>query len=223
MYREWTDILPGHVEMLGVRYPGRETLMREPPVNDMHALVGALRDAIEPLLDLPFAFFGHSMGSWVAFELARDLRRAARPKPEMLFVSARRAPDVEDRFTRLGHLDDRALVAGVQERYGGIPEAVLRESELLELLLPALRADLQLLDDYVFSQEEPLGCPIVAFGGDKDSQVSVEDLQAWHCHTSRSFQQHLLRGSHFYLHESDGRRLRAQIGEAMRRKSGMKG
>ena len=218
MFREWRDILPGQVDVLGVRYPGRETLMRQPPLRDMQELVASLQVALEPLFDRPFAFFGHSMGSWVAFELARGLARAKQSEPSILFVSARRAPHVAERHPPIGELEDQALIEAVQERYGGIPDAVLAEPELLALVLPALRADLQLLEAYQFSADQPLSCPIQAYGGERDSQVTREDIRAWGEHTSGPFGQLSFSGSHFFLNEPAGPRLRASIAQAILQK-----
>src|SRR6202035_2395188 len=91
-YRGWAAALPGDVEVCPVQLPGRESRLREPPFVSAERLVLALADALHPHLALPFAFFGHSMGAMLSFELARELRRRGRPLPVHLFVSGRRAP-----------------------------------------------------------------------------------------------------------------------------------
>jgi len=217
MFRDWLDILPGQVDIIGVRYPGRETLLREPPLNNLQELVASLRQALQPLLDRPFAFFGHSMGAWIAFELAHELRRSGHPEPRVMFVSARRAPDVADRHPSIADLDDGAIIAEVQRRYGGIPEEILAEQELLRLLLPTLRADLQLLEHYEFAKDQTLSCEISALGGSSDRQVSSDDLQAWRRHTSGPFSQRLFDGSHFYLQQGQGPKLREHIAQSISR------
>ncbi len=217
MYREWTDICPGEIEVVGVRYPGRENLMRQPPITDLHQLAAALKVAIEPLFDRPFVFFGHSMGAWVAFELARQLQTTTVSGPAVLFVSARRAPQVPERHSQLHNLNDDELVDGIQNRFGGIPDEVRAEPELLKMMLPTLRADLQVLEAYEFQSDQMLECPIHAFGGDQDSQVTMADLDAWQERTTAEFDRQCLPGSHFFIHEAEGPALRARLAQIISR------
>jgi surfactin synthase thioesterase subunit len=201
MYRGWHRGLPEHVEVTAVSLPGRESLLRETPIPDLARLADAVAARIESALDRPYALFGHSMGAWLAYELACRQRRAGLPQPAHLFVSSRRAPMLPDTEPPLHSLDDDALVAEIQRRYGGIPEAVLRERELLALLLPALRADLQALEGYRWPNEEPLPCPVSCYGGLADALVDEASLVAWKRTTATQFEIELFPGRHFYLLE----------------------
>jgi surfactin synthase thioesterase subunit len=204
MYREWGRALPEHVEVCAVCLPGREQLFTLPVRNDLLEIVERVAPAVEPLLDLPYALFGHSMGAVVAFELARRLRHAGKPDPARLFVSARRAPDLPDRWPPIRQLPDRELIAEVQRRYGGISSEVLANDELLDLFVPVLRADLTALGTYRYTGAAPLACPISCFGGAADAWVAADELEHWRTHTTAGFDLRVLPGAHFYL-ENEGR------------------
>lgn len=199
MYRNWADGFPQSVDVCAITLPGRETLMGEPPMTGFDSLVNAIMAKIRADLDRPYALFGHSFGAWLAFELVRAVRRANLPLPARLFVSGRRAPWLPAREPPLHVLDNGALIDEVQRRYGGIPPAVLREAELMALLLPTLRADLTALENYSFAFEPPLPCSIVSYGGSSDKMVPLSDLDAWRTATSRDFEARQFAGGHFYL------------------------
>jgi len=189
-----------HLPVCPVRLPGRETRSGEPPFDRMPDLIQALAGAIQPLLARPFAFFGHSMGAAVAFELARELRRRGQPGPACLLVSAARAPQY-----RLGHVPgpDPSEAELVEElrRLGGVPPEVLENQDLMRLLMPALRADTALYRNYVYLPEPPLGCPIRAYRGAEDSNVTLEHLEAWRAQTTGGFSIRQFPGGHFYYRQ----------------------
>jgi medium-chain acyl-[acyl-carrier-protein] hydrolase len=191
--------LPETIELRTVRLPGRETRLRESPYRRVGALVADLATALRPLLERPFALFGHSLGAVVAFELAHRLREEGGPQPAQLFVSGRRAPQLPDPDPPLSRLPDDALVAELCRRYDGIPQAVLETPELLELFVPILRADCEILDSYVYTDRPPLALPISAFAGVSDRRVDSEELAAWGRHTTDAFRLGTLPGAHFYF------------------------
>jgi surfactin synthase thioesterase subunit len=182
-----------------VQLPGRENRLREPPVASIPALVSLLAPALAPHLELPFAFFGHSMGAVVAAEVARALVADGGPLPEHLFVSSRRPPHLPGPETPLHLLPDPEFVAELERRYGGIPAEVKAHPDLLALLLPALRADVRALETYRPCARPPLPCAISAFGGSDDRLAPREQLDAWRTETSAAFRVRVFRGGHFYL------------------------
>ena len=135
-YRDWQAELPRGLDWCPIELPGNEPL---------DTLVPAAADALTPWLDGEYAFFGHSLGGLVAFELARELRRRGRPGLRHLLMSGLRAPDRPSRLPPLAALPDSAFLDGVQDRYGRFADEVLREPELLDLIRPVLRADLRMI------------------------------------------------------------------------------
>jgi medium-chain acyl-[acyl-carrier-protein] hydrolase len=200
-YRGWAAALPADVEVCPVQLPGRESRLREPAIDRPEPLIQALADALQAHFSLPFAFFGHSMGAMLAFELTRELRRRGGPLPLHLFVSGRRAPQVPAREPDIHDLPEPEFLAKLRE-LNGTPEEVLQHAELMRLLLPVLRADFAVNETYVFHPEEPLDLGISGFGGLGDAEVSREDIVPWSEHARGAFRLRMLPGDHFFLHSA---------------------
>jgi phosphopantetheine--protein transferase-like protein len=201
-YRRWLSALPGGVEAWLVQLPGREQRIRERPFTRLEPLITILAPQLEPLLDRPFAFFGHSMGTIIAYELARELRRRGSPEPVQLLVSGRGAPDLKSGLGALHELPDDQLLAYLA-RLEGTPSAALANQELMQLVLPLLRADLALVETYPCRPEPPLRAAITAFAGAQDPVWSAERIQQWQRHTTGPFRLHLLEGNHFFLRTAE--------------------
>lgn len=183
---------------LAVHYPGRGSRHSEPPLTDLRALVENLSQAIPPLLDKPFAFFGHSLGGLIAFELARTLRRKGLAQPNILFVSACAAPQLPNPHPQFHQLPDVEF-ANELKKLNGIPPEILQNRELMQLALPTIRADFEMVETYQYQADVPLACPIVALGGLDDARVSREQLEGWAMHTNDSFESQFFAGGHFFL------------------------
>jgi medium-chain acyl-[acyl-carrier-protein] hydrolase len=190
--------LPADVEICPVQFPGRGTRLTETPFTQLSPLVHALAQGLAPLLDKPFAFFGHSLGALVGFELARHLRSQFGVQPARLFVSADRAPHTPRRDRPIHALADGELLVELR-RLNGIPGKVLEDVEFMQFMLPVLRADFAVYETYVYSTEPPLNCSISSFGGLQDRRVSRGDLEAWRDQTSASFSLRMFPGDHFFL------------------------
>lgn len=197
LFRSWPFESSQQIEVCAVQLPGREARMKEPPISDLRRLVLELSDALEPLLDRPMALFGHSIGGLVAFEFARELRRRHGIEPVHLFVSGCPAPQLTD-DDRLSELPDGEFLERMR-RFNGTPREILEHAEMMELVLPTLRADFALRDTYVHRDESPLGCPISAFGGMADHAVGFDRLEPWQAHTAEGFQLWLFQGDHFFV------------------------
>jgi surfactin synthase thioesterase subunit len=187
------------VELVGIQLPGRGGRLREPPISDIPTLTRIITSELLPSLDRPYAFFGHSMGSVLALEVARAAVEAGRPAPAHIFLSARRPPHLPRLETDLHRLPDEAFLKLLNARYGGVPAEVLQEKELLDLLLPAVRADITALETFTPPEAEPASCAITAYGGDADPLVTFDHLRAWRDYTSGAFRAKQFRGGHFYL------------------------
>ena len=198
VFRDWSDGLPTDVEVFPVQLPGRGTRLMEPPFSRLPLLVEALSEALQPLLDRPFALFGHSLGSLVSFELARQLRRSYQVCPARLFVSAGHAPQIPKRGRAVHTLPQREFGEELR-RLSGTPDELLDCHELMAIALPSLRADFALYESYGYLPEPPLDCPISSFGGLSDLSVTRNDLEAWREQSSISFSIRMFPGSHFFL------------------------
>jgi surfactin synthase thioesterase subunit/glycosyltransferase involved in cell wall biosynthesis len=205
-YARWRAAL-SDIAVCPVRLPGREARLREDAFEDMTKLVSALAGAIDHWLGEPFAFFGHSMGAGIAFELARELRRRGKPLPQALIVSGARAPQLRAGWTAPAHPSDAELVDRLRQ-LEGIPPDLLDNPEALRLALPALRSDVRLYTDYQYSPDPPLAVPIAACAGISDPNVPPDQVEAWKEQTSAAFLFHLFEGGHFFLHSSQAEFLR---------------
>jgi medium-chain acyl-[acyl-carrier-protein] hydrolase len=197
-FRTWPDALPSAVEVCPVQLPGREDRMKEPPFSSVLPLVDSLRTAILPALDKPFAFFGHSMGALIAFELASLLGRDHKLAPECLLVSARVAPSEAIPRARINKLPQAEFLQALG-RLNGTPKAVLEDATLMQFITPLLRADLAVHEDYTYTERSPLGCPIVAFGGLQDTEAGRDAINAWQRHTTGEFVLRMVPGDHFFI------------------------
>jgi medium-chain acyl-[acyl-carrier-protein] hydrolase len=198
IFRTWSDGLPPYVEVCPIQFPGRGTRLMEAPFTQLSPLVQALAQALGPLLNKPFAFFGHSLGALVGFQVARELRRRSSVQPIRLFVSAAHAPQIPPR-----HRPIHALPAGefLEELrcLNGTPGELLEHAELMQIMIPILRADFAVYESYAYSPEPPLTCCISGLGGLQDRRVSRDDLDAWREQTSGPFSMRMFPGDHFFL------------------------
>lgn len=198
VFHQWCKKLPDTIEAHIVHYPGRGSRYNEPPIKKLPVLVENIYQAIQPLLDKPFAFFGHSMGGMIAFELARVLSQNNSPQPLVLFISACGAPHIPNPNQPIHSLSDIEFLQSLKD-LNGTPSEILEKPELMQLLLPTLRADFELIETYQFASASPIDCPIFAFGALDDPRVSRERIEAWYIHTSSNFEAKFFEGDHFFI------------------------
>jgi myxalamid-type polyketide synthase MxaE and MxaD len=198
LFRRWTAEASCEIEVCPVQLPGREERLIDRPFNQLTALVETLEDVLAEYLDVPFAFFGHSMGALIAFELTRQLRRHGRPGPVHLFVSAHRAPHRPSRHRPLHQLATDEFWREIWAM-GGTAKSAFQNAELKQVFEPLLRADFALCETYRYEPEAPLDCPISAFGGRRDPWVTVLDLVDWRSHTRAPFALRMVPEGHFFL------------------------
>ena len=212
IYRSWAEVFPPEIEVHCVQLPGREWRMKEQPFTRLGPLVEELVDVVDGAR--PYALFGHSLGALIAFELARGMRRAGRPVPSRLFVSAHRAPQLPREEPTIHDADDDLFTAGL-ETLRGTPPELLGNEELMQLIRPVLRADFALAETYEYSDERPLDCPISAFGGLADHVTGREKLEPWRAQTTGDFVLRMVPGGHFFVTEARDLVLRAVFQDLM--------
>lgn len=207
VYRPWQEVLPVDVQVCEVQLPSRWNRLREPPFTRVASLVTAAVKDLRPYLVEPFAFFGHSLGALVAFEIARALRRQRCPGPVHLYVSGRRAPQIPYAWQDppLYTLPDSEFLERLTVHYQGVPEKVQQDQELMRLMLPILRADVEAYATYTYAPEPPLDCAISVFGGLDDRTTTAENLEAWREQTSSSFTLERFPGDHFFINDANNR------------------
>jgi surfactin synthase thioesterase subunit len=222
LFRGWDTALPADVDLCAVQLPGREARWSELPYTSLSDLVEALGELLLARVEVPYAFFGHSLGGLVAFELARWLRDRAGLEPLVLFVSATRAPQAPRLVPPRHDAPERDFIAGLRT-LRTVPEEILDHDELLRLVLPTLRADFRLYQTYRFRRGEPLRCPIAVFGGEGDHLVGYDALAGWRQHTVAGCTVRLFPGGHFFLRDGRDRVLEAIAGDLDARAAGERG
>jgi medium-chain acyl-[acyl-carrier-protein] hydrolase len=193
-FHGWSTALPAEVELCAVQLPGRERRFLEPAFRQMPPLLDALEPALAPLLDRPFVFFGYSMGTRIALALTQRWQARGAPLPLGLVMAAAGTPH----FSRPSReeLDDARFIELLRS-YEGTPPEVFAHRELLEMVLPTLRADFALADAVLPSS--PVSCPLSAWSGTEDPHVPPEKLERWRELTSGEFRTRLFPGKHFFL------------------------
>jgi surfactin synthase thioesterase subunit len=198
VYSPWASAIPGDIDVIGVQLPGKGRRMGEKPLTEMGQMADGIAEAILNEPPGPLGVFGHSMGSWLGLEVVKRLE-AGGACPLCFFASGRQAPAVGELQPSISHLDDRAFVEAVNERYGGLPPEVLSNPEILATFLPVLRADFVALENARPDPSETIRTPVVGMVGRSDPNVSVEHMLPWSETTSGPFEVQVFSGGHFYF------------------------
>ncbi|MFJ5533581.1 thioesterase II family protein [Streptomyces sp. NPDC093261] len=197
LFHPWRRLLPAGWELRALDAPGHGTLMGQRPIDDLDALLTHFLDVVRPEPEVPYAFFGHSMGGVVAYELTRRLIAEGRVPPVWLGVSACRAPGTPLAVRRHA-LDDEELRRSVAE-LGGTPAQLLDDPALWGIFGPLIRADLRLVETWHSEPGEPLRLPLSVFGGRGDVSPPPEQLTAWAGRSAAFLGMRLFDGGHFYF------------------------
>lgn len=196
LFRDWHRYVTPDTEVWAAAIPGREARFAEPPIEQLDVLAAILTEMLP--LDLPFAFFGHSLGSLVGFEVARQLHQRGLIVPQHLFVSASPAPQLCWRTPSRAMLSDADLLR-VLGSYNGTPKEIFAYPDYLRMVLPALRADLNLIDSYIVPEDSKVRLPITAYAGTEDAHIQLAQVLAWERWAISGFICHPFEGDHFYL------------------------
>jgi surfactin synthase thioesterase subunit len=202
IFYKWPGSLPDQVELCLVQLPGRAHRQSEPPFDEMSHLVRALERPLLPYLDMPMAFFGHSMGALISFEISRHLRREYGVQPAQLFISGCGARQRLELAPPIHSLEPAQFLSELRLRnFTSIPAS--DRNQLQRLMLHTLQADFAVCETYSYAADTPLDCAITVYGGLQDPYVRYEYLEDWRKETIGRYALHLFRGDHFFIHSAE--------------------
>jgi medium-chain acyl-[acyl-carrier-protein] hydrolase len=210
IFHQWPEGLPRDVEMCAVQPPGRSTRLKEPPLTRISIIVEQLAQAMFPFLDKPFAFFGHSMGAMVLFDLAHHLKQNGGKLPVHIFVSGRRAPQVPSLHPHIHHLTNEECIS-IMRGYNAVPEEILENSQLMKLLMPVIKADFEAVEKWTYEEKPSLEIPIWAFAAVNDNLASRENMEVWNLHTCKAFKLFTFPGQHFFIQDPPSQKAILQL------------
>lgn len=202
VFAGWGEKSKPEIEVWAAQPRGRGMRFREPLHQSVAEMVQDYLQVLRAHLDLPFAFYGHSLGGLLALELVQQLWAEGLRLPGHLFIGASAPPVAGLLHPRISHLSDEGFVTAVQDRYSAIPESILKESELMEIFLPALKADFSAYETFDRNSATQVRCPITAFAGSDDVVIPPDVMQEWRRHTEISFDLRIIPGDHFFLSTS---------------------
>jgi surfactin synthase thioesterase subunit len=202
VYSKWQKYLHDSVDTCPLELSGRGRRFEEPFYNNIEEAVSDLYQSIQDQLDnAPYVFFGHSMGSLLVYELIFKIRENKRREPLHTFISGKNPPHITENNRKLHKLPDREFMEEII-KLGGTPNEILKEPELLSLVIPILKADYKLLETYQWTpKNDNINCGLTVFGGTEDADVNIKDLAEWRQYTSREFNLYQFGGGHFFINE----------------------
>ncbi|WP_025717754.1 thioesterase II family protein [Paenibacillus sp. 1-18] len=202
IFGPWKSRLAPDITVLPVQLPGRESRSTEAPMDTIQDIVHSLLPAMASYVHKSFAFFGHSMGALIAFETARQLYSKTGRLPIHIIASGKSAPHLPYSKKQLHDLADEPFTEELRLMQG-TPEEVLQNAELMQIIMPRLRADFKACETYAYQPGNPLACPMTIFGGMKDYEVTTDSLHAWQQHTTLPIDVQIFEGNHFFIHEQE--------------------
>lgn len=199
-YRELETHLNG-INLTTLALPGRGSLIAQPCITSIEKMVDYLLPQIRSLIQQPYAFFGHSMGAFIAYMLCRKINHEGLPGPEKLILSGRKAPSVKDQ--NIKHTLPDEEFRKMLHNLGGIPNAVWQDEEIMALFEPIIRSDFELIETYSHQMQKPIDLAINLFLGQEDN-VTTEQARAWQQETLQPLNIYHFPGGHFYFQDNWG-------------------
>ncbi len=215
VFRNWQKAMPPSIEVYGMVLPGREKRFQEPPQKSVEALVPALAEAIAQFGDRKIALFGHSLGGILAFEVARLLAEKYKIRPAHLIIAAVAAPQFLPPALQLHKIEKDTEFIEALARFGGMQREVFEVPELLEMLMPVLRADIEAFERHACAGTFKIPWPLAVFGGQSDTTLKPEELLGWQEHAEGPFAFELMPGDHFFP-QSGERALLERLAQLLR-------
>lgn len=201
-YSSWLEYLPSSIELVGIQLPGREGRFNEAFISDFDKLVHEIVVSLSPIINKPYVVFGHSMGALKGFEVIRELKKRKLRAPMLFIAAGRKPPQISDLDPPISHLPEDEFIEELLKDYAETLEHILDKKELRELFIPQLRADFKLCENYFYRPGEKLDCPILAYAGESESDLSDEELICWGDITNSASRSERFPGGHFFIHNT---------------------
>jgi medium-chain acyl-[acyl-carrier-protein] hydrolase len=202
IYHRWKRSLHGTIQLCPIELTGRGKRFTEPYYDSLLAAVEDVYELVKPELNRgPYAFFGHSMGSLLAYELARKIETLPHPKPLHLFLSGGNPPHLKNNEKIYHTMPEEEFKVEIL-KMGGTPREVFEHKELLEIFIPLLRADYKIIETYEFQPDHPVfDYGITGFYGKADEEATGDKMREWQQYTKTQFWLHEYEGGHFFIHD----------------------
>ena len=212
IFHRWNDYAPEWLEISGCELPGHGARLAETPLDTQDAAALEIANTLEPLLDRPYALFGHCLGAALAYEATRILSERGKPQPVRLFSSGARGPHLGIPIADVESMEDDEFIEHMHAAYSA-PIEFLRHPEMRPLFLPMVRADARMTQNYRYAPGPRVSYPVTAVAGETDPDVQREHLEGWRQHTDAEVTTRIYPGNHFFFLESAPRLLADFVNE----------
>ncbi|UYY98649.1 alpha/beta fold hydrolase [Peribacillus frigoritolerans] len=189
--------LSSSIECIAIQYPGRQDRFDEKMINSIEEYSDIITEVILGLDDKPTMLFGHSMGSLIAYNMLVRYESEL-PFINLLLASAHNPPQNNPKYVDYDSMSNDNIIAYLK-RLGGFDDVLLSDPNIIEIILPAVRNDLQAVSKYSNKSDVKINVPILAIIGDQDRSTDIESTSVWSELTTKEFQIIQLPGGHFYL------------------------
>ncbi len=200
IFSTWNEKLSDDIEVISIQLPARANRFLDNVIEDMDTLVSQIYEAIEPLLSEPFALFGHSMGGMIAYALSQKIETENRYRAKKVIISATKVPEIYARIEHKHLLSDTELIKVLRDN-SVTPSEVLDSDEMMQLLLPTIRADYKLVETYTPTCKAKLQTEVIVFNSEED--ITKEDMLLWQNYFEHSVQYQAFNGGHFFIHSDE--------------------
>lgn len=195
----WNTYVPDFIEVIGFELPGHgRRLVESAPCRTSQEAAKYIADTLEPVLDRPYALFGHCLGAVLAYEATRILKDRGVRQPIHLLASGARGPHCGIPIGNVKHMNDDQFIDHFNRVYGASMD-ILRSPQLGPLVLPVVKADAYMTQEYCYSPGAPVDYDITAIAGEKDPDITTEQMQAWRQHTIGKVTCQFYPGNHFFF------------------------
>jgi len=202
LFLRWSDFVPEWIAVSGFEMPAHgRRLCESKAIADQTEAATYIADALMAMVDRPYALFGHCLGSALAYEATRILQRRGAPQPIHFFSSGARAPHLGLPIANVNEMNDEDFIEHFGSVYGA-PLGLLNDPQMRPYVLPMVRADARMTQDYHYDPGPPVTYPITAVAGEEDPDVELEHLNEWRRHTTASVSTRLYPGNHFFFVEA---------------------